>query len=63
MTLKEQTKIHSSTDIELEDLDRKIDSITKLLSRPYFNKDIKVIIQKKYQIMLEAQNKWHTKVK
>jgi hypothetical protein len=41
MTLKEQTKIHSSTDIELEELDRKIDSITKLLSRPYFNKILK----------------------
>ena len=42
MTLKEsEIKIHSSTDTELEDLDRKIDSITKPLSWPYFNNILK----------------------
>ena len=47
MTLREsETKIHFSSDTELEDLDRKIDSITKSLSRPYFNKILKELYKR-----------------
>ena len=39
--IESEMKIQSSKDIRLEELDRKIDSITKGLSRPYFNKILK----------------------
>ena len=42
MTLIEsEMKIQSYKDIRLEELDRKIDTITNGLSRPYFNKILK----------------------
>jgi hypothetical protein len=42
MTLREsKLRIYSSKYLKLEDLDRKIDSITNGLSRPYFNKILK----------------------
>jgi hypothetical protein len=44
MTLHSQIRISSSNDIE--QLERKIDSLTKSLSKPYFNKILKELLKK-----------------
>jgi hypothetical protein len=47
MTLqKSQIQInHSSSSNDIEQLERKIDSITKSLSKPYFNKILKELLK------------------